>query len=104
MNKNTFGDAIAALKEGKRATRKNWRGEGTIALVVLSSSFSQTIKENPEINQTFDDTDEIYNFLSLSEFTMVGNKTNKENKKSEFFKHWFPTDEDISAEDWVIFD
>ncbi len=101
---NTFDDAITALREGKRATRKHWRTEGIIAVVVLSSSFSQTIKETPEINQTFDDTDEIYHFLSLSEFAMIGNKMDKENKVVEFFGHWFPTDNDVFAEDWEILD
>ena len=39
MTPLTFGDAIAALKDGKRVARKGWNGKGMFLFLVPGSTF-----------------------------------------------------------------
>lgn len=74
--KNTFGDAIWALKKGERVARSGWNGKGMWLLLV-----------EPEGE----------NELGIEMLPWIGMKT-----ADEKFVPWLASQTDVLAEDWVI--
>ena len=79
-----FGQAIEALKEGKRVARKGWNGKGMFLLYVSSENWGIIGKIGLGIPKG-----------NLLEF--IGMKT-ADNK----FVPWLASQTDILSEDWEI--
>lgn len=83
-NNLTFGQALEALKSGKRVSRKGWNGKGMFLLYVPSEKWGIIDKIGLGIPKG--------NLLSW-----IGIKT-ADNK----FVPWLASQADMLAEDWVI--
>ena len=86
ITKLTFGDAIKALKAGRKVARKGWNGKGMFLLYVPSEKWGILDKIGLGIPKG--------NLLSW-----IGMKT-ADNK----FVPWLASQTDILAEDWEIID
>lgn len=87
MKSTTFGDALAALKDGKRVAREGWNGKGM--WLKLAHPYSSSFPIN---DQAVEPLVEGSTMLSW-----IGMKT-ADNK----FVPWFASQTDMLAEDWVI--
>lgn len=104
MNKNlNFGQAIEALKQGKRVARKGWNGKGMY--VVFQKGYPNGIEANKNTQEA----------LSIPEGSIIGfrpylmmacpkGSTNHfgDTNNSLDCVPWLPSQTDILAEDWVI--
>lgn len=101
-----FGQAIEALKEGKRVAREGWNGKGMFAFMQVPSiihkeivpkmqSLPQPVKD--EFERRFSDPaaqiDAIYYQNSFCLVTV-----------SNVITGWAPSVSDTLAEDWVVLD
>jgi hypothetical protein len=80
-----FGDAIRALKEGKRVARAGWNGKGMWLAHVTSYNYLQ----GEATTQA----------LGLELLPWVGMKT-----ADQKFVPWLASQTDILSEDWVVVD
>jgi len=76
-----FGDAVQALKNGKKTARSKWNNRNT--WVILTKIYTHTLIEQGGVNTNY------LPFITL--------KT-----KDEEFMPWVATQCDILAEDWEI--
>ena len=113
INNLTFGQAIEALKQGKRVARKGWNGKGMFVfrqipadipshIVPNMQSLPQSVKD--EFQRRFDEiktSPEMHpksatEIHYLNQYALV--KPNNE------INGWNPSVADCEAEDWVILD
>lgn len=93
-----FGEALEALKEGKKVAREGWNGKGMYLYLV----HGKTVDADLLINET-------YNALAKDEVAMHGTGV------AEFLSHidmrtasgavcvgWLASQTDMLAEDWLI--
>ena len=104
-NKN-FGDAIVALKQGKRVCRQGWNGKGLFVFMQVPSeikkeivpkmqSLPQTVKD--EFQKRFDNPDEQIDAIYYhNQMALVS--------PSNLISGWSPSGSDALAEDWIILD
>ena len=101
-----FGEAIEALKQGKRVARKRWRVVGLFVFMQVPSeinksivskmqSLPQSVKD--EFERRFNDTDEQIDAINYDNQLAMVNSSN-------LITGWAPSVVDIFAEDWVILD
>ncbi len=84
-----FGDAIAAMKAGKRVARKGWNGAGMFAYHVPANKYQV---QTDAIKGHFKD-----NMVPYREYLAL--KTAQGDVAT-----WSPSTSDCLAEDWVIVD
>lgn len=110
MKNLTFGDAIAALKEGKKVCRNGWNGKGMYLVLVQGYSVNSHLQSA--------DPDK-----KLPELTPDGSKNITQGKAGQMHPHivlkmagdsaiwgsgysdyvaWNPNNLDMLAEDWQI--
>ncbi len=103
----SFGEAIKALKEGKRVQREGWNGKGLFIfeqvpskvgwdIIPRMTSLPQSVKE--EFDRRFDETEidgDLYIKYS-NQLALV--KPNNE------INGWSPSTADSLANDWLILD
>lgn len=93
----TFGDAVQALKEGKRVAREGWNGKGLFVFRQVPSEipadFIPKMQSLPESVK-----DELSRrgggIRYSSQFALV--------KPDNTINGWAPSASDVEAEDWVI--
>lgn len=92
-NKLTFGDAVAALKEGKRVSREGWNGKG-MYLWLLPAAMVQAnwcrephLKEQAEANGGEIECLGSIRMMTADKKVLTG---------------WLASQTDILAEDWTI--
>lgn len=102
----SFGEAVKALKEGKRVQRKGWDGKGLFifeqvpsqviaAIVPIMSSLPQSVKD--EFKKRFDQDPENAGSISYqNQLAMVYPDNN--------IYGWVASPSDILEEDWIILD
>jgi len=102
MKNLTFGEAIKALKEGKRVQRSGWNGKGLFVfmqvpaeikkdIVPKMQSLPQSVKNEFERRFNEEQIDAIYYNDQLG---LVNT--------SNLISGWSPSTNDALAEDWVI--
>lgn len=116
MNTLDFGQAIKALKEGKRVARQGWNGKGMFVFErpadeLTVSMIVEKVKSLPESVKTF--------FKGQFSWTKSESESGKgpENVKVKFGAYlcmyaadgsivngWLASQTDILAEDWIILD
>lgn len=102
-----FGEAIKALKEGKRVQRKGWNGKGLFVFeqvpanigrewIPKMQSLPQSVKD--EFDRRFDNTtiDGDLDIKYTNQLSVV--KPNNE------INGWSPSTEDSLSNDWIILD
>jgi hypothetical protein len=99
-----FGEAIEALKEGKKLARTGWNGKGMFVFMQIPSeikkeivpkmqSLPQSVKD--EFEKTFNDTSaQIDAIYYTNQLAIVG--------LSNLIQGWSPSVADCFAEDWII--
>ena len=112
-NNKTYGDAVEALKQNKRVTRKEWNEKGRFVfrqiptdipshVVPNMQSLPQSVKD--EFKRRFDEISSspniypksAYEIHYLNQYAIV-NSSNEINS-------WSPSVADCEAEDWIILD
>lgn len=101
-----FGEAIEALKQGKRVARTSWNGKDMFVfrqvpseikkdIVPKMQSLPQSVKD--EFEKRFNDkTEQIDAIYYDNQLAIVG--------LSNLISGWAPSVSDCFAEDWVILD
>ena len=80
-NGMTFGQAIEALKQGKKVSRQGWNGKGMY--LFLAKDYTHTLYDAP---------DGQYNFNPEIVMKTADNK----------LVHWLASQTDMLSDDWVI--
>jgi hypothetical protein len=83
-----FGQAIEALKEGKRVQRAGWNGKNMFLYLVKGSKF---ISNRPPLNEIFPDGTEITYHAHIDMWTAQG-----------YAVPWLASQADMLSEDWEI--
>ena len=95
---NKFGEAIEALKEGKRVTRCGWNGKGMFLFMIVGNTVDKEYVQNfkswtPDIKDYFQGLDIDIEFnSSIAMFTA--------DKKVQ--GGWLASQSDMLSEDWLI--
>lgn len=106
LENQNFGQAIEALKEGKRVVRQGWNGKGlfvfmqvpatiTKEIVPKMQSLPQFVKD--EFQRRFDDPSAQIDAIYYSNQMAIVNPSNVING-------WIPSSSDTLAIDWCILD
>lgn len=89
MTKNlNFGQAIEALKEGKRVAREGWNGKGMFLFLVPGSTFKVN---RPPLLGIYEEGTEI-NYHSHIDMKTADDKV----------VPWLASQTDMLSEDWII--
>lgn len=102
----SFGEAIKALKEGKKVQRKGWNGIGMFVfmqvpatigkdIVPKMQSLPQSVKD--EFQKRFDTPSKQIDAIYYDNQLAIVNTSN-------LIQGWSPSASDVLAEDWVILD
>lgn len=87
----TFGDAIAALKAGKRVARAGWNGKGMF-LVLVPGSHGLVVDEGRPLAKAGVPVGTTFNYLPhIDMWTAQGD-----------FVPWLASQTDVLADDWTI--
>ncbi len=100
----TFGQAVEALKSGKRVTRHGWNGKGLFVFMQVPSaigreivpkmaSLPQSVKD--EFERRFNDPTEQINAIYYDNQLALVNRSN-------LINGWAPSVSDALATDWEI--
>lgn len=87
-----FGDAIAALKAGKKVARQGWNGKGMYLWLLPATSVKKEWVKDPMLLSVFGDRDELPYLGSIRMLTATG----------EVLTGWLASQTDMLAEDWEI--
>ena len=101
-----FGQAVEALKEGKRVQRTGWNGKGLFIFMQVPStinreivpkmqSLPQSVKD--EFERRFNDPNEQIDAIYYDNQLALVNPSN-------LITGWSPSTSDALADDWVILD
>lgn len=95
----TFGDALAALKEGKRAAREGWNGKGMFIFLNKGS-----VASLPERDTTIEGiSDHLFELGDDGTVTRLPN-LNMRAASGSTVTGWLASQTDLLAEDWEILD
>jgi len=96
MNTNLkFGDAIEALKEGKRVCREGWNGKGMFLFLLPAGIIPKSVIHDPMLRKVVDEMSEAETFEALGSIRM---KT----ADDKILTGWLASQADILSEDWCI--
>lgn len=99
VENQNFGQAIEALKQGKRVARQGWNGKGLFIFMQVPSEISEEIVPKMQsLPQSVKD-----------EFERRGGSINYSNQMAlvnpnNSINGWAPSSSDTLAEDWIILD
>ena len=97
--RHTFGDALAALKEGKRAAREGWNGKGMFIYLNRGS-----VAVLPERDTTIEGiSDHLFELGDNGTVTRLPN-LNMRAATGSTVTGWLASQTDLLAEDWEILD
>lgn len=89
----TFGEALEALKSGKRVARMGWNGKGMFLYLVYGMDGGTTciLKEAPPSGAN-----------CVPECPKIGDHINMKAADGSIVVGWLASQTDMLAEDWVI--
>lgn len=90
-----FGEAIEALKQGKRVAREGWNGKGMFLYLVKGTMIDKQNLRNEASRQPTEDHTGVVTFLSHIDMFTAQNTVNV---------GWLASQSDMLAEDWIILD
>lgn len=97
MDHMTFGDAIAALKEGKRVSRKGWNGKGMYLWLKPETTIKEEWCNDPLLKGIcHDNGGEI---LALGTICMY---THDSTGRKAILTGWLASQSDMPSEDWFV--
>ncbi|MDD6104206.1 MAG: DUF2829 domain-containing protein [Bacteroidales bacterium] len=89
-----FGQAIEALKNGKKVARKGWNGKGMYLWLLPPSEVKKEWVKDPMLLEAFGDRDVLPCLGSIRMLTAT----------KEVLTGWLASQTDMLSEDWVILD
>lgn len=94
--KVTFGDAIAALKQGKRVSRAGWNGKGMfLFLLPAADNLPTKIIHDPALRSVIESELGGETFDALGSIRMF-------TADKKILTGWLASQTDMLAEDWCI--
>lgn len=95
MNLLNFGEAIEALKQGKRIARKGWNGRGMYLWLVPATTVKAEWCHEPHLKALAEENGgEIEAYGSIRMLTA----------DKKILTGWLASQTDILSEDWFIYD
>jgi hypothetical protein len=95
MNKNLkFGDAIEALKQGKKVARSGWNGKGMFLFLLTAGTIPKTAIHDPKLKEVLENNGRD-SFDALASIRM---KT----ADDKILTGWLASQTDMLSEDWEI--
>ena len=88
-----FGQAIEALKQGKRVAREGWNGKGMFLYLVKGTMVDKMLLRNEASNQPTEDHTGVVTFLSHIDMFTAQRTVNV---------GWLASQTDMLSEDWCI--
>lgn len=92
-----FGEAIAALKAGKRVTRKGWNGKGMFLWLKPQTIIKSDWCKDPMLKELCDDNGG--ELLALGTICMY---THDSTGRKAILTGWLASQSDMLGEDWEI--
>lgn len=101
-----FGEAIEALKDGKRVTRTGWNGKGLFVFMQVPAIINkETVPKMQSLPQSVKDHfQKIFDTASEQITTITYSNQMALVAPSNLITGWAPSSSDTLAEDWVILD
>lgn len=99
MKNLTFGQAIEALKEGKRVTRSGWNGKGMFLFLLPAGNIPKSAIHDIALRKVVDEHCEGDTFPALPSIRMW---TVDANGRRAVLTGWLASQTDMLSEDWVI--
>ncbi len=90
---HTFGEAIEALKLGKRITRAGWNGKGMWLFLLPAGRIPLSVCHDPALRQVVAESGGEIDCLPTIRIKTADNK---------ILTGWLASQSDIFAEDWMI--
>jgi hypothetical protein len=96
-NTNTlnFGQAVEALKQGKRVSRAGWNGKGMFLFLLPAGRVPKTAIHDPALRAVMDEQIEGDHFEALGSIRMF-------TADKKVLTGWLASQTDILSEDWEI--
>lgn len=89
-----FGDAIAALKQGKKVARKGWNGKGMFLFLLAAGTIPKTAIHDPKLREVLENNGSD-SFEALASIRM---KT----ADNKILTGWLASQSDMLSDDWEI--
>lgn len=98
MEKNlNFGEAIEALKEGKRVAREGWNGKGMFLFLLPAGTVPTKAIYDPALRVVIESEVGGETFEALGSIRMF-------TADKKILTGWLASQTDILSEDWIILD
>ena len=94
-----FGDALKALKQGKRITRKGWNGKGMFLWLKPAAKLKAECCFDPQIKKCAQENGG--EILSLGTICMF---THDSTGRKAILTGWLASQADLLLEDWEIYE
>lgn len=96
MNENlNFGQAIEALKQGKRVSRQGWNGKGMFLFLLPAGIVPTRVIHDPALKQVIEEQVGGDTFEALGSIRMF-------TADKKILTGWLASQTDMLSEDWVI--
>lgn len=94
-----FGQAIEALKEGKRVSREGWNGKGMFLFLLPAGRIPKSAIHDPRLREIIDEKIEGDTFEALGSIRMW---TTNSAGRWAVLTGWLASQTDMLSEDWNI--
>lgn len=91
-----FGQALEALKQGKKASREGWNGKGMFLFLLPAGTIPKTAIHDPKLKEVLDNNGKDH-FEALGSIRM---KT----ADDKILTGWLASQTDMLSEDWCVFE
>ena len=91
----TFGEALEALKEGKRIAREGWNGKGMFLFLLPAGTVPTKAIHDPALRKVIEQEIGGETFEALGSIRMF-------TADKKILTGWLASQTDILSEDWVI--
>ena len=95
----TFGDAIEALKSGKKVTRKGWNGKGMFLWLKPATTIKSDWCKDPMLKGLCDE-----NGGEIAALGTICMYTHDSTGRKAILTGWLASQSDMLMEDWCILD
>ena len=92
-----FGDALRALKEGKKVARQGWNGKGMFLWMKPATEVKSEWCKDPLLKQLADD-----NGGSIPALGTICMYTHESNGRRAILTGWLASQSDMLMEDWIV--
>lgn len=94
-----FGEALEALKKGKRIAREGWNGKGMFLFLLPAGNIPKSAIHDPDLRKVIDEKVEGDTFEGLPSIRMW---TVNSYGRWGILTGWLASQTDMLSEDWVI--